>query len=66
MDNLAGEAENAGLRLDFDAHLRLGFRGARVINHARRTIFQMAEVAISGALFAEVLAHIRSLALAPT
>lgn len=40
--------------------------GARVINHARRTIFQMAEVAISGALFAEVLAHIRSLALAPT
>jgi len=40
--------------------------GAKVINHSRRTVFQMAEVAVPGALFAEVLARIRSLATAPT
>jgi len=40
--------------------------GAKVINHSRRTVFQMAEVAVPGALFAEVLARIRSLAIAPT
>ena len=66
MGNLAGEAESGGLKIDFDTHLRLEFRGARVICHSRRTVFQMAEVAISGALFAEVLARIRSMAAAPT
>jgi len=40
--------------------------GAKVISHSRRTVFQMVEVAISGALFAEVLARIRSMAAAPT
>jgi len=40
--------------------------GARIINHARRTVFQMAEVAVPGELFAEVLDRIRSLATAPT
>ena len=40
--------------------------GARITSHARRTVFQMAEVAVPGELFAEVLARIRSLALAPT
>jgi len=40
--------------------------GAKVINHSRRTVFQMAEVAVPGALFAEVLARIRSLAAIPT
>ncbi|MBC7230889.1 MAG: transposase, partial [Actinobacteria bacterium] len=40
--------------------------GAKVINHSRRTVFQMAEVAISGELFAEVLVRIRSLAAAFT
>jgi hypothetical protein len=40
--------------------------GARIINHARRTVFQMAEVAVRGELFAEVLDRIRSLAVAPT
>ncbi|MDY6795778.1 MAG: transposase, partial [Actinomycetota bacterium] len=34
MGNLAGEAENGGLRLDFDARLRLEFRGARVTTDA--------------------------------
>jgi hypothetical protein len=38
--------------------------GARIVSHARRTVFQMAEVAISGELFAEILARIRSLAAA--
>jgi hypothetical protein len=40
--------------------------GARIVSHARRTVFQMAEVAIPGELFAEVLARIRSMAAAPT
>ncbi|RJP34020.1 MAG: IS1380 family transposase [Actinobacteria bacterium] len=40
--------------------------GARIIHHARRTVFQMAEVALPGELFAEVLDRIRSLATAPT
>ncbi len=40
--------------------------GAKVINHSRRTVFQMAEVAMPGLLFAEVLSRIRSMAAAPT
>ena len=39
--------------------------GAKVISHARRTVFQMAEVTIPGELFAEVLARIRELASVP-
>jgi len=66
MGNLAGEAESGRLRLDFDTHLRLEFRGARVISHSRRTIFQMAEVAVPGELFAELLTRIRRLAAVPT
>ncbi len=34
MGNLAGEAENGSLRLDFDARLRLEFRGAKVTTDA--------------------------------
>jgi hypothetical protein len=34
MGNLAGEAENGSLRLDFDGHLRLEFRGAKVTTDA--------------------------------
>ncbi len=34
MGNLAGEAENAGLKLHFDRHLRLEFRGAKVTTDA--------------------------------
>jgi hypothetical protein len=34
MGNLAGEGENGGLRLDFDARLRLEFRGAKVTTDA--------------------------------
>jgi len=40
--------------------------GAKVVSHSRRTVFQMAEVAVPGALFAEVLARIRSLTAIPT
>jgi Transposase DDE domain group 1 len=40
--------------------------GAKVISHARRTIFQMAEVAVSEGLFAALLERIRSLAAVPT
>jgi hypothetical protein len=40
--------------------------GARIVSHARRTVFQMAEVAVPRELFAEALARIRSMAAAPT
>jgi len=40
--------------------------GARVISHSRRTIFQCAEVAVSAALFADLLERIHALAAAPT
>ena len=39
---------------------------AKIISHARRTIFQMAEVAVPGELFAELLACIRQLTTVPT
>ena len=60
---LPGEVSHWLLR---SVQLKLIKIGARIISHARRTVFQMAEVAISGALFAEVLARIRSMAAAPT
>jgi hypothetical protein len=40
--------------------------GAKVISHSRRAIFQMAEVAVSEALFSALLERIRCLAGAPT
>src|SRR5450759_4611931 len=40
--------------------------GAKVISHSRRTIFQMAEVAVSEGLFSALLERIRCLAGAPT
>jgi Transposase DDE domain group 1 len=40
--------------------------GAKVVSHSRRTIFQMAEVAVSEALFVALLERIRSLAAVPT
>ena len=40
--------------------------GAKVVSHSRRTMFQMAEVAVSEALFAALLERIRCLAGAPT
>ena len=46
--------------------LKLTKIGAKVMSHSRRTVFQMAEVAVPGALFAKVLARIGSLVIAPT
>ncbi len=66
MGNLTGEGGNGGLRLHFDHNLRLEFRGVKAVSRSRRTVFRMAEVAISEALFAEVLACIGSLAMIPT
>ncbi|MBK5092989.1 MAG: transposase [Actinobacteria bacterium] len=40
--------------------------GAKVISHARMTIFQMAEVAVPGELFDDLLGRIRYLATVPT
>jgi hypothetical protein len=39
--------------------------GAKVINHARRTVFQMAGAAVPSELFGEILTRIRELAAAP-
>jgi hypothetical protein len=60
---LPGEISQWSLR---SVQLKLIKIGARIISNARRTIFQMAEVAVPGELFAEVLDRIRSLAPAPT
>jgi hypothetical protein len=60
---LPGEISRWSLR---SVQLKLIKIGARIVSHSRRTVFQMAEVAISGELFAEILARIRSLAAAFT
>ncbi len=46
--------------------LKLVKIGAKVISHARRTVFQLAEVAVSEALFVKILARIHRLRYAPT
>jgi hypothetical protein len=45
--------------------LKLVKIGAKVISHARSTIFQLAEVAVSQALFSKILARIHGLRHAP-
>jgi hypothetical protein len=40
--------------------------GARVVSHSLRTIFQCAEVAVSAALFCDLLARIHALDTVPT
>jgi hypothetical protein len=40
--------------------------GARIISHSRRTVFQCAEVAVSAALFADLLERIHDVAAVPT
>ncbi|MDY6794851.1 MAG: transposase [Actinomycetota bacterium] len=55
---LPGEVSHRSLR---SVRLKLKKTGARIGCHARMTVFQMAEVAVPGELFAEVLARIRSL-----
>ena len=46
--------------------LKLVKIGAKVVSHSRRSVFQMAEVAVPGELFAELLTRIRRLAAVPT
>jgi hypothetical protein len=60
---LPGEVSHWSLR---SVQIKLIKIGARIVNHARRTVFQMAEVAVPGELFAEVLGRIRSLVAVPT
>lgn len=60
---LPGKISHWSLR---SVQLKLIKIGAKVISHSRRTVFQMAEAAVPGGLFSEVLARIRSLAAVPT
>jgi hypothetical protein len=46
--------------------LKLVKIGAKVVSHSRRTVFQCAEVAVSAALFSNLLERIHALAAAPT
>jgi hypothetical protein len=46
--------------------LKLVKIGARVISHSRRTVFQLAEVAVSESLFTKILLRIHGLRYAPT
>ncbi len=46
--------------------LKLVKIGAKVISRSRRTVFQLAEVAVSKALFTKILARIHGLRYAPT
>ena len=59
-----------GLRVGFDPAMRLTTLrdklikiGAKVVHHARRVVFQMAEVAIPRPLFAAILRKIERLRL---
>jgi hypothetical protein len=61
-----GETKNGVKTLHFDCSIKLEFKGARVVSHARSTIFQLAEVAVSEALFSKILARIHGLRYAPT
>jgi len=40
--------------------------GTKIVSHSRMTVFQMAEVAVSEALFAKILSRIHGLRYAPT
>ena len=40
--------------------------GARLVRHARRLVFQLAEVAVTRDLFAQILSRIRLLTPVPT
>jgi hypothetical protein len=46
--------------------LKLVKIGARIISHSRRTVLQLAEVAVSEALFVKILARIHRLRYVPT
>ncbi len=56
---------HALLILIFSVQLKLIKIGGRVVSHARRIIFQLAEVAVFRDLFAAILERVRGLSLVP-
>jgi hypothetical protein len=64
MDGTAGEESGAALRVTFDPRVlreKVVKIGAKVIAHARYTVFQMAEVAVPRELFRRILGLIDEL-----
>ena len=57
MADATGEAKEP-LRVAFDRRLKLEFHGARTVRHGCYLVFQLAEVAVPRALFAEILRRI--------
>ncbi len=60
---LPGKVSHWSLR---SVQLKMIKIGAKVVSHSRRMVFQCAEVAISEALFAELLQRIHGLVAVPT
>lgn len=60
-----GQPEGEGLKVGFDSSLRLEFHDSKVVKHSRYVTFQMAEVAVSKKLFAEILLRIERLRCCP-
>ena len=57
MADATGESKQP-LRVTFDRRLKLEFHSARIVRHSRYLVFQLAEVAVSRALFAAILRRI--------
>ena len=56
-----GQQEGEGQKVGFDSRLRLEFHGSKAVRHSRYITFQMADVAVSRKLFAEILLRIERL-----
>jgi hypothetical protein len=53
-----GEAKEPPLRPIFDRRIKLEFHGAKIVRHGRYVVFQLTEVAVPRALFADILRRI--------
>ena len=56
-----GQPEGERLKVGFDSSLRLESHDSKGVKHSRNITFQMAEVAVSRKIFAEILLRIERL-----